>query len=58
MRDRDRPGWEKIRFKCFHGRPGLWRGEPAALDALEALARINPCKLTNCPDRVRPKEET
>lgn len=46
------PGWEQVKFRCFHKRPGHWVGEPAAMDHVEALARINPCKLNACPDRV------
>lgn len=53
----DRPGWDQIRFACFHKRPGLMRGEPALVDTWEAEAKMNPCRLIACPERVRPIEE-
>jgi hypothetical protein len=55
--DRSTPGWERIEFRCWHRLPGLVRGEPAVLDYLEAEAHANPCKLINCPQRARSKEE-
>lgn len=53
----DRPGWEQIRFKCFHGHRHVMRGVTEVIEDWEARARMNPCKLTNCPERVRPTEE-
>lgn len=46
-----------MRFKCFHGHRYSLRGEPAVIDDWEARAKLNPCKLAGCPERVRPTEE-
>jgi hypothetical protein len=33
------------------------RGAPEVVDDWEARAKMNPCKLVGCPERVRPIEE-
>ena len=51
-----RAGWERIEFRCWHSNRGVLSGPPAFVDVWEREARSNPCKLIDCPQRVRPRE--
>lgn len=52
-----RAGWERIEFQCWHKIRATLRGIPSVIDLWEYEAHSNPCKLINCPHRVRAHEE-
>lgn len=54
---RDPAGWDELRFTCWHRHKGYLRGIPEQVDRWERSARLNPCKLIDCPERVRVQEE-